>query len=111
MVTRLETAAGTAGKRRRSRNYDAGSDIEDLTNYLLEYMGPVGTVIVKLSINTPGDAWVLAAGQALSKVDYADLYADIGGAFGENATTFNIPDFTGRKIAGIDVHRFIKTRL
>jgi len=109
-MTLLSIAANLVGKRRRTRNYDAGPDA-DFVAYLEEYMNPVGTVIAKLSNNTPGDAWVLAQGQSMSKVDYSDLYADIGGIFGENVTAFDLPDLTGTTIAGVTVYRFIKTRL
>jgi len=85
--------------RRRTRTYDK-ADALDLVGYLESYMSPVGTIISKLSNNTPGDAWLLVSGQSLSKADYADLYADIGGTFGETATTFNLPDLSDTYLTG-----------
>lgn len=96
----LAVIANLAGKRRRTRTYDAGADA-DFVGYLEEYMSPVGTIISKLSNKTPGDAWVLIAGQSLLKADYADLYDDIGGQFGETVTTFDLPDLSDTYLSGV----------
>ena len=36
--------------------------------------------------------WLLCDGRALDQREYADLFANIGTAFGGTATTFNLPD-------------------
>jgi len=45
-----------------------------------------------------GDKWEVAKGQAVSRVDYADLYALIGDTYGvgDGTTTFNLPDLTSK---------------
>lgn len=46
----------------------------------------------------------LCDGTAVSRVTYADLYAVIGTSFGSGngSTTFNLPDFRGRFLRGVD---------
>lgn len=48
--------------------------------------------------------WLLCYGQAVSRTQYAALFAVIGTTFGagDGATTFNVPDARGRVIAGKD---------
>lgn len=77
--------------RRRTRNYDIGNT-GLVIDYLQEYLTPIGTVIAKISDNSPGDMWLKVENQWLSKTDYADLYADIGGQFGETDDTFRLPN-------------------
>ncbi len=54
---------------------------------------PPGAVVASYAATATG--WLPLDGQAVSKRDYAALYAVIGGAYGETATTFNLPDATG----------------
>ena len=44
------------------------------------------------------DGWLALDGQAVSKTEYAALFAKVGSTFGETATTFNLPD-TRRRVA------------
>ena len=46
--------------------------------------------------------WLLANGQAVSRSDYAALFAVIGTTYGpgNNSTTFNLPDLRGRVAVG-----------
>lgn len=55
---------------------------------------PVG-VINPFGGTTAPEGWLLCNGQAISRTDYADLFAVIGTAFGsgDGSTTFNVPDF------------------
>lgn len=48
--------------------------------------------------------WLLCDGSAVSRTDYADLFAAIGTTFGggNGSTTFNIPDLRGRVVVGKD---------
>lgn len=47
---------------------------------------------------TAPDNWMLCRGQAISRTDYAELFAVIGTTYGigNGSTTFNLPDFRGR---------------
>lgn len=56
--------------------------------------------------STPPSGWFLCQGQAVSRTDYAGLYAALGGASsaygqGDGSTTFNLPDFRGRVPMGV----------
>ena len=53
---------------------------------------------------TPPTGWLVCAGQALSRTDYADLFAVVGTTFGApSGSTFNLPDLRGRVTAGRDI--------
>ena len=59
---------------------------------------PVGAVMPWPGVTPiPANA-VLCDGQAISRTEYADLFALIGVTYGvgDGATTFNVPDLTGR---------------
>lgn len=48
--------------------------------------------------------WLFCNGQAVSRTEYAELFAAIGTNYGEGdgSTTFNVPDFIGRVPVGLD---------
>ena len=48
------------------------------------------------------DGYLLCNGAAISRTDYAELFAAIGTIYGEGdeATTFNLPDFRGKFLRG-----------
>ena len=50
-----------------------------------------------------GDQWLLCNGQAVSRTDYAALFAAIGTTFGigNGTTTFNVPNGSQRSLIGI----------
>lgn len=54
---------------------------------------PAGVVAEYGGVNAPA-GWLLCQGQAVSRTDYADLFAAIGTKYGEGdgSTTFNLPD-------------------
>lgn len=60
-----------------------------------------GDIKATAAINIPA-GWLECNGAAVSRADYAALYAAIGTAYGagDGATTFNLPDFRGRTIIG-----------
>lgn len=89
----------TLPQRRRTRTYDV-SNFEPLIEYLEEYLTPVGSIISKLTPNSPGEAWVLVQGQSLSKADYPELCDELAGIFGETDTTFNLPDLSNTYLTG-----------
>ena len=48
--------------------------------------------------------WLLCQGQAVSRTDYADLFAVVGTTYGsgDGSTTFNLPNLKGRIPVGLD---------
>ncbi|WP_175869448.1 phage tail protein [Bartonella gabonensis] len=53
--------------------------------------------------------WLICDGKAYSRIDYSDLFATIGTVWGEgnSVTTFNVPDFRGLFLRGVDGGRHI----
>lgn len=66
---------------------------------------PIGS-ITAYSANEVPTGWLLCDGQAVSRVDYKELFNVIGTVYGEGngSTTFNVPDFSGRVPIGLDVN-------
>ena len=66
---------------------------------------PLGTINA-FGGSTAPDGWLLCQGQAISRTEYADLFAVIGTAFGagDGSTTFNVPDMKGKVLAGYNVN-------
>ena len=64
---------------------------------------PAGAVIPYAGSAAPA-GWLLCGGQAVSRSDYAALFAIIGTTYGvgNGSTTFNLPDLRGRVVAGED---------
>ena len=64
---------------------------------------PTGVVLPFANENAPTD-WLLCDGLRHSRAIYADLFAEIGIAFGagDGSTTFNVPDLRGRVPLGKD---------
>jgi len=71
---------------------------------------PVGTVASYAATVNPGQSidppagWLLCDGSAVSRQTYSDLFAAIGTIHGEGdgQTTFNLPDYRGRFLRGVD---------
>jgi len=67
---------------------------------------PIGT-IVWYAKDTAPSGYLICNGSAVSRTDYADLYAKIGTAFGsgDGSTTFNLPNLTDSRFieGGISV--------
>lgn len=64
---------------------------------------PIGTIVDYAGSTAPA-GWFFCAGQPLSRTTYATLFGIIGTTYGpgDSATTFNLPDFRGRVLAGKD---------
>lgn len=69
----------------------------------LSTASPVG-IVADFAGATPPVGWLLCYGQAVSRTDYAALFAVIGTTWGagDGTTTFNLPDCRGRVRAGRD---------
>ena len=64
---------------------------------------PAGSLVQFAGGSIPA-GWLLAAGQAVSRTTYADLFAAIAVIYGagDGATTFNLPNMQGRVPVGVD---------
>ena len=62
---------------------------------------PAGVVIPFAGASAPS-GWLLCNGSAVSRTTYAALFAAIASAwgYGDNSTTFNLPDLRGRFLRG-----------
>lgn len=66
---------------------------------------PVGTIIPWSKASVP-TGFLYCDGQAVSRTDYADLFAVIGTTFGNpDASNFNLPDFQDRSAIGASNNR------
>ena len=66
---------------------------------------PVGTVVPFAGpVSSIPSGWLLCDGAELSRSDFPKLFAAIGGSHGggDGAATFNLPDFRGRFLRGVD---------
>lgn len=78
-----------------------------LARYLIDQQdqqdaaAPIGVVQMYASA-TPPKGWLACDGAAVSRRDYAELYAIIGTTFGsgDGSSTFNVPDLRGRVVIG-----------
>jgi len=72
---------------------------------IAENGSPVGTVVAFAGpiANIPG-GWLLCNGSNVSRTAYAALFAAIGTSwgYGDNATSFNLPDMRGQFLRGVD---------
>ena len=65
-------------------------------------MEPAGIVLPFAGSVAP-QGYLLCDGSAVSRTDYADLFAAIGTTYGagDGASTFNVPDLSGRVVLGV----------
>ena len=78
-------------------NYASTASVETLADILM----PVGCVQAYAGSTTP-NGWLLCDGSAVSRTDYADLFAVIGTMYGtgDGSTTFNVPSLVNKFIEG-----------
>jgi microcystin-dependent protein len=64
---------------------------------------PPGTVVAFAGTNLPS-GWLLCDGSAVNRTTYAGLFGAIGIAHGggDGVATFNLPDYRGRFLRGVD---------
>jgi len=76
----------------------AGSVSGVLTATLIPYAGNAAAAAALVP------DYLICHGQAVSRGDYAGLFAVLGTAYGagDGLTTFNVPDFRGRSLVGFD---------
>lgn len=75
----------------------------ELNTLLYSIDVPVGTVLPFPSSNIPS-GYMLCDGRALSRTNYAELFAIIGTSYGsgDGSTTFNLPNIKGKIPVGLD---------
>lgn len=65
---------------------------------------PIGSVVEWFSTTIPTN-WLECNGQAISRTEYAELFAVIGTKYGsgDGSTTFNLPNIKGKTTVGLDI--------
>lgn len=60
-------------------------------------------IITTFAGSTPPAGWLPCDGSAVSRTDYATLFAVVGTTYGagDGSTTFNLPDLSGRVVIGV----------
>jgi len=60
--------------------------------------------VTAFAMPTPPEGWLVCDGSAVSRIDYADLFATIGTVWGhgDQIATFNLPDLRGEFVRGFD---------
>src|SRR5580692_10411038 len=66
-------------------------------------LAPSGAVMAFAGASAP-EGWLVCDGSAVSRTQYATLFAAIGTAHGsgDGTTTFQLPDYRGRFLRGVD---------
>lgn len=88
-----------------------GSGVVELSSDLRQWMDTLGNVISRLDevqtgtlratlAQTAPEGWLLCNGQTVEKYPYRDLYAVLGGTYGETSTTFTLPDMRDAVVRG-----------
>lgn len=80
---------------------DGAIDYNKLAAAIQQSLTPVGTIIAYAGDTAPA-GWLLCNGQTVSRSTYAALYSVVGNRFGygNNSSTFNVPDFRGQFLRG-----------
>lgn len=80
-----------------------GIDSSNLAASLLALLMPTGAFLPIGMSSTP-TGFLMCDGAAVSRVTYASLFALFGTTWGvgDGSTTFNVPDFRGRALVGVD---------
>jgi microcystin-dependent protein len=96
------TTTGT-GKVEIPGKVDAGLVFQKHYNNTSSLLVPTGSVSAYAGSSAPG-GWLLCDGTAVSRTDYATLFAiiDITYGNGDGVNTFNLPNLKGRVVVGRD---------
>lgn len=89
----------TESSTRASVDQDLQTQIDALKNSLIPY-----GAVQYFARDTAPTGWLVADGSAISRTEYANLFAAIGTKFGvgDGAVSFNLPDLRGEFIRGWD---------
>ncbi len=82
---------------------DQSVDLDELSARVAEKLTPTGMVAPFVG-TTPPTGWLLCDGTAVSRTQYAALFAVMGTSHGSGngSTTFHLPDYRGRFLRGVD---------
>lgn len=85
-------------------NGQGRSDLSGTANAVNYLLPQIGDYKLAAYTDAPNDSWMLCNGEAISRTDYAELFAKIGESYGvgNGTTTFNLPNWKGRFPAGYD---------
>jgi hypothetical protein len=80
-----------------------GASVTTLQATAAANVTPPGAVVA-FAGTTPPPGWLLCDGSAVSRTQYPALYAALGVTYGigDAMTTFNLPDYRGRFLRGVD---------
>jgi len=71
---------------------------------------PVGTIISTLTSTNLNTDWVICNGQSLAGVNYRELSAVIGNAYGGDSVNFNVPNLNNKLLYGTSSTPFNSTK-
>ncbi len=82
---------------------DQAIALADLSAKVAEALTPTGSVLSYVGTTAP-QGWLLCDGAAVSRQQYPALFAIMGTSHGrgDGTTTFNLPDYRGRFLRGVD---------
>jgi microcystin-dependent protein len=82
---------------------DLNSNFTSLDTRVTANVTPPGVVVAFAGTTVPA-GWLLCDGSAVSRTTYAGLFGVIGITHGggDGTTTFNVPDYRGRFLRGVD---------
>lgn len=85
------------------RTPTSAENFQKMENNIIKVGVPTGTVTAFAGDVAP-DEWLLCDGSAVDRTTYADLFVVIGTKYGSGngATTFNLPNYNGRTLVGVD---------
>jgi microcystin-dependent protein len=100
---KVEYQPGTSGGFTLVSNSEATANFYAFAAKTSADGNPSGAIIAFGGISAPS-GWLLCDGSAVSRTTYSNLFTAIGTAFGsgDGSTTFNLPDFRGRFMRGLD---------
>lgn len=83
--------------------------VQNLLRDTVNSLVPIGTILEYTSLVIPSENMMNCHGQAISRTEYAELFARIGTTYGagDGVTTFNLPDKRGRFSRELDVGKGI----
>lgn len=99
-ITPADIADGAVGNSKVAAN---AIDYAKLAAAVQQSLCPPGTIMAYAGDNAP-DGWLLCNGAAVSRSTYSALWGIVGTRFGygDNNSTFHLPDFRGRFLRGRD---------